>query len=139
MTSTRPYLLRAFYDWMCDNQLTPYVVINALVPHVEIPKQYVENGQIILNISPEAVINLDLGNEQITFTARFSGVTRHISAPIEAVLAIYAQENGQGVVFGEEELEGEEGGLGENDDEPPPEAPKPSSKGKGKPNLRIVK
>lgn len=132
MTSTRPYLLRAFYEWMCDNEFTPYIVLNADMPEVEVPKQYVESGQIILNISPEAVDDLELGNEQVTFQARFSGVPRNIIAPVKAVLAIYAHENGQGVVFSEEEAE-------ESDDESPPEPPKPTSKAKGKPNLRIVK
>jgi len=132
MTSTRPYLLRAFYEWMCDNNFTPYIVLNATVPEVEVPKQYVENGQIILNISPDAVDALDLGNDRISFEARFSGVVRYIVAPVKAVLAIYAHENGQGVVFSEEEVEGEE-----TDETPPPEPQKP--KGKGKANLRVVK
>ncbi|MDF2866761.1 MAG: sspB [Gammaproteobacteria bacterium] len=134
MTSTRPYLLRAFYEWMCDNEFTPYIVLNADMPEVEVPRQFVENGQIILNISPEAVDELELGNDNVSFQARFSGVPRTIAAPVKAVLAIYAHENGQGVVFSEEEVE-EEG-----DDETPPPAPtKTSGKGKGKANLRIVK
>jgi stringent starvation protein B len=132
MTSTRPYLLRAFYEWMCDNQFTPYIVLNAEMPGVEVPKHYVENGQIILNISTEAVDALELGNDHLKFDARFSGVLRHIIAPTKAVLAIYAHENGQGVVFSEEET-AEEG----EDETPPPEPTKPNPKGKA--NLRVVK
>lgn len=134
MTSTRPYLLRAFYEWICDNQLTPYIVLNASMPEVEVPREYVENGQIILDISSEAVNALELANDYVTFQARFSGVLRHIVAPVNAVLAIYAHENNQGVIFSEEDAE-----TDEELDEPPPTPSKPSGKGRGKGNLRVVK
>jgi stringent starvation protein B len=131
MTSTRPYLLRAFYEWICDNAFTPYLVLNTELPDVTVPKQYIQDGQIILNISPGAVTDLDLSNDWVIFQARFSGVVHDVSAPMQAVLAIYAKENGQGVVFSEEET------AEDGDDNPPAQTPK--GKRKAKPNLRVVK
>jgi len=106
MTSSRPYLIRAIHEWILDNGLAPHLLVNALVSGVEIPAQYVQNGKIILNISPSAVHNLELGNDRIEFTARFSGTAMTVSVPISAVLAIYARENGQGMVFNESEGDG---------------------------------
>ncbi|MEO7558486.1 MAG: ClpXP protease specificity-enhancing factor [Gammaproteobacteria bacterium] len=103
MTSSRPYLIRAIHEWILDNGLAPHLLVNALVSGVEIPAQYVQNGKIILNISPSAVHNLELGNERIEFSARFGGTAMTVSVPISAVLAIYARENGQGMVFNESE------------------------------------
>ncbi len=97
-TSTRPYLIRALYDWCTDNGLTPYVAV--LVDHtVQVPQDYVKNGEIVLNISFDATSSLKLGNEFIEFKARFAGVARDIMVPINRVLAIYARENGQGMAF----------------------------------------
>lgn len=95
----RPYLLRAYYDWLVDNSLTPYLVVDALYQGVEVPIEYVKDGQIILNLSPNAVGNLHLGNDKIQFSARFQGIARHIVVPLGAALAIYARENGDGVMF----------------------------------------
>lgn len=103
MTSSRPYLIRAIYEWILDNQLAPHLLVNTLGPGVNVPAQYVQNGKVILNISPSAVHNLELGNDVITFSARFGGVATFVSVPITAVLAIYAKENGQGMVFNEYE------------------------------------
>ncbi len=102
MTPSRPYLLRSLNEWILDNQLTPYVVIDASLPAVDVPRDFVSNGQIVLNISPSAVRGLAISNEYLEFSARFGGVPRQVIVPIVAVLAIYAKENGQGMVFGSE-------------------------------------
>jgi len=107
MTSTRPYLIRAFYEWIVDNDCTPHIVVNASVANVEVPQEYVEGGQIVLNIAVTAVQSLQLGDEAIVFQARFGGKVRDVYAPVGSILAIYAKENGRGMVFAEEEGEGE--------------------------------
>ena len=103
MTSTRPYLIRAFYEWIVNNNCTPYIVVNAGADYVEVPMEYVEKGQIVLNISLMAVQGLILGEEAIEFQARFGGRARKIYAPCHSIMAIYANENGRGMVFAEEE------------------------------------
>ncbi|HEX7816078.1 MAG TPA: ClpXP protease specificity-enhancing factor [Dyella sp.] len=103
MSSNRPYLLRAIYDWISDNNLTPYILVDATREGVRVPPQVIKNGQVVLNLAMRAVANLDLGNEWISFQARFSGVSQQIYIPIQAVLALYAQENGQGMMFPAEE------------------------------------
>ncbi|KQN64352.1 ClpXP protease specificity-enhancing factor [Erwinia sp. Leaf53] len=99
LTARRPYLLRAFYEWLLENQLTPHLVVDINLPGVRVPLEYARDGQIVLNIAPGAVGNLELGNEDVTFNARFGGVPRHVSVPLAAVLAIYARENGAGTMF----------------------------------------
>lgn len=158
MTPRRPYMLRAFYDWLLDNELTPHLVVDATLPGVRVPMEYVQDGQIILNVAPRAVGNLELGNEAVTFSARFGGRPHQVIVPIYAVQAIYARENGAGTMFEPEEAYLE---LPEDDvqDESPAEpaltdvsvaaveddgeqagdeeeAPRPA---KGKPSLRVVK
>lgn len=97
-TSTRPYLIRALYDWCTDNGFTPYVAV--LVDEtVQVPREYVKNGEIVLNISFDATSSLKLGNEFIEFKARFAGSAREIMVPVSRVIAIYARENGQGMAF----------------------------------------
>jgi stringent starvation protein B len=97
-TSTRPYLIRALYDWCTDNGFTPYVAV--LVDEtVQVPREYVKNGEIVLNISFDATSSLKLGNEFIEFKARFAGSAREIMVPVNRVIAIYARENGQGMAF----------------------------------------
>lgn len=103
MTSTRPYLLRAIYEWIVDNGLTPHLLVHAEHDQVMVPRQFVDNGVIVLNVSPSAVRDLHLGNEAVEFNARFAGQPQHVYAPIGAVQAIYARENGQGIVLGEAE------------------------------------
>jgi stringent starvation protein B len=103
MNSTRPYLIRAFYDWIVDNNCTPHIVVNAHFADVEVPREYVESGQIVLNIAITAVQGLRLGDQAVEFQARFGGQVRRIHAPVASVLAIYAKENGRGMVFAEEE------------------------------------
>ena len=105
MNSNRPYLLRALYDWICDNHLTPYLLVDATGDDLNIPFDFVEDNKIVLNISPSAVRDLDLSNDYISFKARFSGKSMDVYFPIDAVLAIYAKENGRGMIFPEEEQE----------------------------------
>ncbi|RYX97048.1 MAG: ClpXP protease specificity-enhancing factor [Comamonadaceae bacterium] len=97
-TSTRPYLIRALYEWCTDNGLTPYVAV-AVDDTVQVPREYVKDGEIVLNISFDATSSLKLGNEFIEFKARFAGTAREIMVPISRVIAIYARENGQGMAF----------------------------------------
>ena len=97
-TSTRPYLIRALYEWCTDNGLTPYVAV-MVDDSVQVPREYVKDGEIVLNISFDATSSLQLGNEFIEFKARFAGVARDIMVPIGRVMAIYARENGQGMAF----------------------------------------
>jgi stringent starvation protein B len=125
MTPSQPYLVRAIYEWIVDNALTPYVLVNAEHDATHVPRQYVENGKIVLNLGPVAVNDLDMANDYITFNARFGGKAMDVSFPVASVLAIYAKENGQGMVFNESE--------GEN---PPPE-PEPDKP--GRPSLKLVK
>ncbi len=122
MTSNRPYLLRAIYDWISDNDLTPYVLIDANREGVQVPAPVIKNGQVILNLAMRALANLDLGNEWISFQARFSGVGHTIHIPINAVLALYAQENGQGMMFPEENENGDPPPSAPSPDDPPPAA-----------------
>lgn len=136
MTSSRPYLIRALNEWILDNGATPYVVVDASVAGVQVPHDYVANDQIVLNISPSAVKGLVIRNDALEFNARFGGVPMQIVVPSHAILAIYAKENGQGMVFGQEpgnpDPGGPPGGNGDGEDAGPP-------KGGGKPNLKVVK
>ncbi|CAO1662900.1 MULTISPECIES: ClpXP protease specificity-enhancing factor [Salinicola] len=165
MLTSRPYLARALYEWLLDNEQTPYIVVDAGKPDVKVPQQFVQNGQIVLNIAPAAVRDLMIDNAAVTFGARFSGQPMQVVVPMDALIAIYARENGVGMVFGqepvmpnfsggeEEELE-EEGrptlesveNRSENtssklsepaDEKKSDEAPNRPEK--GKPSLRIVK
>jgi stringent starvation protein B len=97
-SSTRPYLIRALYEWCTDNGFTPYVAVQ-VDDTVQVPREYVKNGEIVLNISFDATSSLNLGNEFIEFKARFAGTAREISVPVARVIAIYARENGQGMAF----------------------------------------
>jgi stringent starvation protein B len=110
MLSNRPYLLRAFYEWIIDSKATPILVIDAHHPHCKIPIDYVEGGEIIFNISPAAVRDFEITNECVEFKASFSGIVHIISVPVKAILAIYAEENGEGIFFDAEEDDGGEAG-----------------------------
>jgi stringent starvation protein B len=129
MNSNRPYLIRAMYEWISDNHLTPYLLIDANQRNVQVPNNAVKDGQVVLNIAARAVAALDLGNECVRFSARFSGVSFAVEIPVGAVLAIYAQENGQGMMFPNE--------SGNADPTPPPTDS--SSVSKTTPHLRVVK
>ncbi|GAB3053909.1 ClpXP protease specificity-enhancing factor [Acinetobacter apis] len=96
---TRPYLARGIYEWICDNQLTPYLLVDATQPNTDVPLQFVKDGQIVLNAAPHAVHQLHMSNDAITFSARFGGVSKDIFVPFASLLGIYAKENGQGLFF----------------------------------------
>jgi len=102
MTSNQPYLLKAFFDWILDNKLTPYMVVDATVLGVEVPQDFVKDGQIVLNASPDACVNFFMDVKQVSFQARFGGEPMQIRFPCRAVTAIYARENGAGTVFSPE-------------------------------------
>lgn len=127
MTSSRPYIMRALYEWIVDNQCTPYVLVDASIGEVLVPRQYVKDDQIVLNISPDAVVDLTISNQAVAFNGRFGGVATDVYVPISAVIGIYARENGQGMVFDPEEAMGT-----------PPEEPPPRRRQR-RPSLRIVK
>jgi stringent starvation protein B len=110
LSSRRPYLIRAMYDWVVDNGLTPYLLVAADAQGVIVPEDYAQEGRLTLNVNPQAVQGLQLNNDMISFNARFGGRPFQVSLPPGAVLAIYARENGEGMLFGEEEAP-----------EPPPE------------------
>ncbi|MBK1645569.1 ClpXP protease specificity-enhancing factor [Thiocapsa imhoffii] len=101
MTSSKPYLIRAIYEWILDNGMTPHLVIDVRYPGVVVPTEFVEDGRLVLNVAPSAVRSLVMGNEHIQFNARFSGVARDVYFPVEAVLGIFTRENAQGMVFPE--------------------------------------
>ncbi|WP_411727938.1 ClpXP protease specificity-enhancing factor [Methyloglobulus sp.] len=125
MTPLKPYLIRSVYEWIVDNDLTPHLLVNANNNKGTLPVDYIEDGKIVLNIRPQAIQGLSLGNEVIGFNARFSGKPMQIAASVNAVMAIYAKENGKGLVFDQENNDG---------DETPPEQQPPN-----KPSLRVVK
>jgi len=134
MTSTKPYLIRALCEWIIDNDFTPHIVVNTSVPGVQVPQQYVESGRIILNISPSATQGLELGQEWIIFEARFDHDAMCVRVPVISVLAIYARENGRGMVFDEQYDMSDQGGEEGGDDVPPiPTSPT------GKPKLTVIK
>ena len=145
MTPNRPYLLRAFFDWIVDNECTPHLVVDAGFANVQVPTQFVQDGQIVLNISPSAVTQFSLDLTQLSFNARFGGQPMQVYVPLGAVLAIYARENGEGTVFTADEfLEDEDDFVPELEsvdssakfiDETPPEKPQ---KKKGS-HLRVIK
>jgi stringent starvation protein B len=105
MLSNKPYLIRAFYEWIVDSRCTPLLVVDATQPRCNVPQEYVENGEIILNISPDAIRDFKVSPNLVEFKASFSGIAHLISVPIRAVLAIYTEENGQGMFFDIENME----------------------------------
>ena len=120
--------MRALYEWIVDNDCTPYVLVDATVTDVMVPRQFVKDNQIVLNISPGAVMDLNISNEAVAFNGRFGGVATDVFVPISAVVGIYARENGQGMVFDPEEAS-----------EPPDDTPPEPNKNEGRPALKIVK
>lgn len=102
MTSQRPYLLRALYEWIADNEMTPHLLVDATRPGVQVPTSAVSEGKVVLNVAERAVAGLEMGNDHIAFTARFGGVSYPVRVPIGAVLAIYARETAQGKAFPDE-------------------------------------
>lgn len=141
MTPHNPYLLRAFYDWIVDNELTPHIVVDATQVSVVVPQEYVSDGQIVLNVAPHAVGNLQLNLNEVMFNARFNGRAQEVYVPISSVMAIYARENGAGTMF---ELDGYDNAespselIAEEVVEDPADD-LPAQPPKGRPSLRVVK
>ena len=127
-SAQRPYLLRAMHEWMTDNALTPHIVVNANADGVNVPAEHIQDGKVVLNLSYAATRGLVIGNDAVAFEARFNGVPRSITVPVDAVLGIYARESGQGMVFSEEEQT--------PPDQPGPVSPEPGGK---RPTLKVVK
>lgn len=139
MNSSRPYLVRALYEWIVDNDCTPHILVNAEYPAVQVPQGFASDGQIVLNISPNAVRGLQMENDAVSFEGRFGGVAHSLYVPTAAILGIYARENGQGMVFElEPPMVDEDEDDVEPDDDGPPDGgqpPRPS----GRPSLKVVK
>lgn len=129
MNSSKPYLIRAIYEWIVDNNLTPYIAVDTNIPGTAVPKEYIEDERIVLNISPTSVNNLVINNNALEFKARFSGVSHNLYVPTKAVMVIYAQENNRGMAFPPEEFE-----LPEEESDAEETIPSP----KGKPQLQLV-
>jgi stringent starvation protein B len=131
--SRRPYLLRAMHEWMSDSGFTPHIIVTADAPGAEVPRAYVKDGKIVLNVSHSATQRLQLANDWVEFEARFAGVIHHVRLPVSAVVGIYARETGEGMVFSEQDLGPE-----------PPNKPSPSEEGGSagaskRPQLTVVK
>lgn len=159
MSPSRPYLFNALYEWILDNNCTPYIAVNATYEGTIVPQEYVRAGQIVLNINPTAVHKFGINKNVLQFSARFGGVSRDIYVPIPAITAIYAKETGGGMVFPTDEYDqtnpepsqggvhlkevsSEEGSTGSGSESGPgsgPSGPSGSTPGSKKPNLRIVK
>lgn len=139
MGSTKPYFVRAIFEWCVDQGFTPYMTVT-VGPRTRVPREFVKDGQIVLNVGPDATNQLLMGNEEITFQARFNGVAFPVVVPVDSVVAIYAKENGQGMAFEApvdtdkpEHAEGGESPTGGSDEPSPPTAPA------GRPHLTRVK
>lgn len=130
MLPRKPYFLRAMHQWIVDSDSTPYLVVDVNVAGVEIPPGYAQDGKLVLNVSYSATDSLKIGSEHVEFNARFGGVSRHVRVPMAAILAIYAHETGQGMLFDAED--GAESGV-------PEDAPKPGGDGGKKPSLKVIK
>jgi len=139
MTSSKPYIVRALYEWILENKCTPYVLVNAFDEGVEVPQDHVKDGQVILNITPSAVKSLSIHDSAIEFQGRFGGIPKQVFVPIQAIMGIYAKENGQGMMF-DIENDGSDPPDPEGSDEPP-ESPSEESvdSSNKKPSLRLVK
>ena len=126
MTSSKPYLVRALYEWILDNDNTPYILVDTRSDRVLIPDGIAADGKVVLNLSPAAIHNLEMSNSEVSFSARFNGVAEQIFVPVSSLLAIYARENGEGMMFPADDDEGD----GSADD---------ADKHTRAPSLRVVK
>ena len=129
MTSNRPYLLRAIHEWINDNGLTPHLLVDAGMPGVLVPRSAIKDGRVVLSVAPRAVARFEIALDSVRFMARFNGVSHPIEVPMGAILAMYAQENGQGMMFPAEQ---------QGDAPPPPETPEPEPAPR-RPRLHVVK
>ncbi len=158
MSPRRPYLLRAHYEWLLDNDMTPHLVVDVTVPAVNVPMEFARDGQIVLNVAPRAVGNFEITNDEVRFNARFGGIPRQVYVPMAAIMAVYARENGAGMMFEPEAAYDAELSTGfENVEEPEdnitlvheaefvdenshePSEDEPPRPPKGRPSLRVVK
>ena len=144
MTSNRPYLIRAMYEWINDNGMTPYLLVDAAHDGVMVPAQAVKDGRVVLNIAARAVSQLSLGDQEIQFLARFGGVSQSVRVPVSAVQAVYAQESGQGMALPEEApgatvAPPRRDDASGNPDGPPDKTPPSGDKGRRGARLRVVK
>jgi stringent starvation protein B len=138
MKSSRPYLIRGLYEWILDNDCTPHLLVSVDYPGVRVPPGFASDGQIVLNISPSAVRNMHMDNDSVSFEGRFGGVAHSLHVPCQAVLAIYARENGQGMVFEVEAPEDDPDGAPAPGDGPA-EGAGDTAKPSGRPSLKVVK
>jgi len=135
MLSSRPYLVRAIHEWIVDSGLTPHLLVDADKPGLEVPPSSIQDGRVVLNVSPSAVRDLLLDTEMVTFVARFGGVSQAVTVPMDAVEAVYARENGRGMMFPvDEDDEGGSTGEGDADSGDGDKADR-----KSRPNLKVVK
>lgn len=134
MTSSRPYLVRAMYQWIVDNGMTPHLLVDVSIDGVQVPVEHIQNGKIILNVAPMAISSLVLGDDEITFSARFSGKPQALYIPVDGVLAVYAKENGQGMMFSEDD-----GAVSSDDDKDPDPGSGSKAVKVKRPSLRVVK
>ncbi|MEO8164668.1 MAG: ClpXP protease specificity-enhancing factor [Betaproteobacteria bacterium] len=136
--STTPYLIRAIFEWCCDNGLTPYIAVK-VDETTKVPMEYVKNGEIVLNVSPDATRNLKIGNDLLQFSARFAGVSREISVPINTVGGIFAKETGQGLSFPTSPSVPAQVVAPNKNDDTPPDDNTPTPPAGGRPRLQIIK
>ncbi|OUY05682.1 ClpXP protease specificity-enhancing factor [Acinetobacter populi] len=138
LTPTRPYLARAIYEWICDNQLTPYLLVDATQKFVQVPQQHIKDGQIVLNIAPHAVHRFQIENEAIHFSARFGGVSQDIYVPMSALIGIYSRENGQGLFFDPQEYDQASTASEDAHQETSAQSSETTTEAKKKPSLRVL-
>ncbi|GAA5008416.1 ClpXP protease specificity-enhancing factor [Acinetobacter puyangensis] len=138
LTPTRPYLARAIYEWICDNQLTPYLLVDATQKFVQVPQQHIKDGQIVLNIAPHAVHQFQIDNEAIHFSARFGGVSQDIYVPMFALIGIYSRENGQGLFFDPQEYSQDSTSNEDAHQETSTQSGESKDETKKKPSLRVL-
>lgn len=142
MISSRPYLIRALYDWIVDSDLTPYLLADVTIEGVDVPSQGVKDGRIVLNMAPHAVQEMVLGNSAVTFSARFGGVARSVYLPVSSVLAVYAKENGHGMMFAaedDESITSEDGADHDDGNDDDPDGGNQGGGQRGKSHLKVVK
>ncbi len=138
MKSRRPYLLRAMHEWISDSDCTPHIVVDASMKGVDVPRQYVRDGKIVLNLSWNATGQLSMGSDEICFNGRFGGASMTVRVPMDAVLAVYARETGQGMIFAEDES-GPAPQAPEPAPPPPDRPPEPPQRPAGRAKLKVVK
>ena len=139
MTSHRPYLLRALYEWIADNGMTPHLLVDATQPGVRVPAHTINDGKVVLNIAARAVAHLEMDNDAVAFTARFGGVSHAVIVPVSAVLAIYARETGQGMALPDDTGAADTSPEVPGGEPPPDDGGEPPPRPKRGPHLRIVK